>query len=256
MPNTHATLRALFSDIADAIRAKTGETGTIIADQFPEAIASISGGGGGTDVEDALLTRYITECTNDRVSRIGPYVFTSNISITSVSFGAATSIGAYAFLGCTKLKTANFPAAKIIASSAFRGCTSLLTISFPDATTISAQAFSSCSSLKSVDFPKVTVVGQAAFESCIHLSIIKFRKRVSISAAAFEGCKSLYSLYLLTKSLCTLDGTNAFTNTPIASNTGTIYVPSAWVTSYKNATNWTHFSSRLSGLTDAQIAAL
>ena len=44
MPNTHETLRGLFSDIADAIRAKTGEAGTIIVDQFPDAIAAISTG--------------------------------------------------------------------------------------------------------------------------------------------------------------------------------------------------------------------
>ena len=47
MPNTHSTLTSLFSDIADAIRAKTGETNTIIADNFPTAIAAIPTGGGG-----------------------------------------------------------------------------------------------------------------------------------------------------------------------------------------------------------------
>ena len=44
MANTHATLSALFSDIADAIRAKTGSSATIKADEFPTAIAAISTG--------------------------------------------------------------------------------------------------------------------------------------------------------------------------------------------------------------------
>ena len=44
MPNTHATLTALFADIADAIRAKTGGTEPIRADAFPDAIAAITGG--------------------------------------------------------------------------------------------------------------------------------------------------------------------------------------------------------------------
>lgn len=39
----------LLGDIADAIREKTGETGAIVAERFPEAIASIEGGGGGDD---------------------------------------------------------------------------------------------------------------------------------------------------------------------------------------------------------------
>ena len=38
MANTHASLTALFADIADAIREKTGDTGTIVADDFPDVI--------------------------------------------------------------------------------------------------------------------------------------------------------------------------------------------------------------------------
>lgn len=39
---THTTLSSLFADIANAIRAKTGSSETIVADGFPDAIASIS----------------------------------------------------------------------------------------------------------------------------------------------------------------------------------------------------------------------
>ena len=38
MANTHASITALFADIADAIREKTGDTATIIADDFPDVI--------------------------------------------------------------------------------------------------------------------------------------------------------------------------------------------------------------------------
>ena len=38
MANKHASLDALFVDIADAIREKTGGTATIVADDFPDAI--------------------------------------------------------------------------------------------------------------------------------------------------------------------------------------------------------------------------
>ena len=38
MANKHASLDALFTDIADAIREKTGETASIIADDFPDVI--------------------------------------------------------------------------------------------------------------------------------------------------------------------------------------------------------------------------
>lgn len=45
MPNTHTTLTSLFSDIADAIREKTGDSADIVADEFPDAIAAIPTGG-------------------------------------------------------------------------------------------------------------------------------------------------------------------------------------------------------------------
>ena len=45
MPNTHETLTSLFSDIANSIRAKTGESGVLVADNFPAEIDAISTGG-------------------------------------------------------------------------------------------------------------------------------------------------------------------------------------------------------------------
>lgn len=53
MANTHETLTGLFSATADAIRSKTGGTGAIVADQFPEAIAGISVG---VDTSDATAS--------------------------------------------------------------------------------------------------------------------------------------------------------------------------------------------------------
>lgn len=41
MANKHETLISLFTDIADAIREKTGDTENIIADNFPDEILNI-----------------------------------------------------------------------------------------------------------------------------------------------------------------------------------------------------------------------
>lgn len=45
MANTHETLESLFIDTANAIRAKTGGTADIVADEFPQAIEAIPSGG-------------------------------------------------------------------------------------------------------------------------------------------------------------------------------------------------------------------
>ena len=59
----HTTLTSLFSDIADAIRAKTGSSAAIVADNFPSAIAAISTGTVATatkEVSGSGNTREIT----------------------------------------------------------------------------------------------------------------------------------------------------------------------------------------------------
>lgn len=284
MPNTHATLRALFSDIADAIRAKTGETGTIIADQFPEAIASISGGGGGTEMEDAFVTRTLSGTyENSRVTKVGDFAFYHNTLITGVSFPAAVTVGISAFAYCSKLQRADFPEATAIYSSAFSNCLSLASVnfpkvktiysyafygagkanaaySFPAATTIGDQAFSAFKGRK-LDFPKATVVQTGAFYGAGSLKTIIFRAKATFNSSAFTRCYRLASLYLLSKALCVLSNSNAFASTFFDGystyvSSGKFLIPSTWLTSYQNATNWVYFSSFFSGLTDAQIAAL
>lgn len=54
MANTHSTLSSLFSDIAAAIRRKTGGSANIVADTFPTAIDNIVTLSGGTS--DATAT--------------------------------------------------------------------------------------------------------------------------------------------------------------------------------------------------------
>ena len=53
MANNHETLPSLFTDIADAIRSKTGGTEDLVADNFPSAIATIETG---IDTSDADAT--------------------------------------------------------------------------------------------------------------------------------------------------------------------------------------------------------
>lgn len=51
----HETLTSLFSDIADAIREKTGDTGKIVADDFPDAIQAIRTQIGSFEANNAVV---------------------------------------------------------------------------------------------------------------------------------------------------------------------------------------------------------
>ena len=72
MPNRHTTLTSLFTDIAGAIRSKTGDSAEIKADDFDTAIEAIPSGGGGGEytVEQLLGVDPIEEETVDSIQPI------------------------------------------------------------------------------------------------------------------------------------------------------------------------------------------
>ena len=130
-------------------------------------------------------------------------------------------IGDYAFQNCSNLTSVSFPVATSIGKYAFRG-TSLTEVSFPNATSISSSAFNGCSKLTSVSFPNATSIGSGAFYTCSNLTTI------------YVGTN--------TSTVCTLSNTDAFDNCPNLTN---IYVPASLVDSYKSATNWSNYASKI-----------
>ena len=66
MPNRHTTLTSLFTDIAGAIRSKTGYSAKIKADDFDTAIEAIqTGGGGGYTINQLMGVDPIDSLTYD-----------------------------------------------------------------------------------------------------------------------------------------------------------------------------------------------
>ena len=90
--------------------------------------------------------------------------------------------------------------------------------------TIEGYAFYDCNSLTSVSFPKATSIGSNAFKNCNKLTTI------------YVGTES--------KTVCTLKNTNA-----IPSSVTDIYVPEALVDSYKTASQWSSFASKIKAYT-------
>ena len=92
MPN-HTSLASLFSDIADAIRAKTGGSAQIAADDFPTAIAGIA------------------------AARIGETDATNSSSAQTISFTVSGEPIVYACVPVTNTdvnKTASLGTARIV----------------------------------------------------------------------------------------------------------------------------------------------
>lgn len=76
----------------------------------------------------------------------------------------------------------------------------------------------------------------------------------SIGTYAFRYCAALTALIIeKSDAICTLANINAFDNTPIASGTGCIYVPSALVDTYKANSVWLTFANQFRALEDYTV---
>lgn len=246
------------------------ENGTYTADAGYTGLGTVEvnvqAEGGDTTDEDGLITRKLTEYSNDRVTSIGSYAFYSNYSITAVAFPAVSYIDKEAFYNCTRLSNISFPVLFTTESSAFCSCAALTTVNLPclikintsvfykcislsdvdcpSAEHIYGSAFGSCNNLTTTSFPKVTFIDKRAFRDCYKLSALSFPMAARIASSAFEYCSALTELHLMNSTRCNLDASNAFYSAGITSTTGSIYVPASLLTSYQTATNWAYFSTQ------------
>ena len=176
------------------------------------------------------------------------------LNLTSLPSGI-TSIGSYAFQNCTSLTLSSLPdSITTIKDGAFSGCSGLTSINCNGIiTTLSPGAFclsnsaQSAMNLVSVNFPNMaastlnTVFGSStASLACSLLQFIDIGNTQKIGSNSLLNCSSLKTLVLRrSDAICSLASTSAFTGTPFATGGtgGTVYVPSALISTYQTATN-------------------
>lgn len=216
----------------------------------------------------------LTSVTFPNLTSIGTYAFAECSSLVSVVAPKMTNIGQYAFQKCASLLTADFPQVKTLANYSFEGCTSLKSVNMPLVTSISYEIFDGCSSLESAYFPDVTMVYNYGFRDCVSLRSVYFPKLATVNMYAFGSCavsiydapfqsiasrafdknanlKAFVIRYL--SRVCTLSNVNAFADTPIANGTGYIYVPSALLSNYKTASNWSTYAAQFRALEEYTV---
>lgn len=132
-----------------------------------------------------------------------------------------------------------------IGSEAFGFCSSLTSVTIPNSvTSIGNYDFRNCTALTSVTIPDgVTSIGNYAFSGCSGLTSVTIGSGVtSIGYRAFYGCSGLTSVTCLRETPPTLNsGSFTDTNNPI-------YVPAASVDTYKRATGWSTYASRIQAI--------
>ena len=267
--------RSKLDALVNAYNTLTGETSKLTLDQLAIAISEIETGGGdpSEDLQTVLENPETGFSITNNANRIVAYSFYNRKLITA-SFPKTTSIGGYAFYSCTNLKSISAPNAteinsgafyscsaltevdfgqcEIVYGNAFEYCSNLTTVNLPKCTKFTGAAFGSCSNLQNVNIPVVREIGQKCFNYCSRLASLEFKSNVTaINAQAFYNCKALTKLVFSgSTSVPALGNANAFTNTPIASGTGYIYVPDSLVEDWKVADRWSTYAAQIKPLSE------
>jgi hypothetical protein len=257
------TKKQIFTDtlneLSDVINNKAGTTGKKVLSQIVETAKTIetgitptgtyevtdngeyditeyakvnvnvaSSGGGDTTQEDGIITRTITEYSNDRI----------------------TTVGSYAFYQCVKLLKLDLPNVETVNIYGCDGCTGLETLNLPNVKKINNYGFRNNKTLKKLDLPNVEEIWNYTFESCSALEIIYIPKIKTITSRSFRYCKQIKALIIeQTDSVCTLNNINVFEQTFDYSK-GAIFVPDSLLEDYKAATNWSTYADYIKPLSE------
>lgn len=188
------SIRQTFTDIANAIREKTGSTGLLYPSEMAQNILDIPQGGGEnylpTFIEGtANFEDYASSIRN--VSAIKDYAFYSDDTVVNANFPKVEGIGECAFANCSNLQTINFPKCRYIEHNAFSYCSKITEAIFPECQTVYSGAFYSCRSLVTAYFPKVTGFSTSTFSYCVNLTSIEAPLLKNVGAYAFADCSKL-----------------------------------------------------------------
>lgn len=137
------TLRSIKSDIKNAIIQKGGSV-TDAFGTYAQAITNLpsGGGGGGTENEDALVTRTLSGTySNDRIDRVGNYGFADCINLKFINLQNCLSIGYEAFANCGLLENVDLPLCEYIDGLAFTKCINLRKIYLNSVTSVTTLAY-------------------------------------------------------------------------------------------------------------------
>ena len=261
------------TSIGDSALFRCGSLSNIT---IPNSVTSI--GDGAFEVCIGLTSITIP----DSVTSIGLGTFSSCSGLTSIDIpSGVTSIGNGAFRGCSSLTSMTVDSNNTvydsrnncngiiqtstnellfgcqnttipdsvtsIGSYAFYYCTGLTSCTIGSGvTSIGSYAFAYCSRLTNIVIPNgVTSIGQNVFAYCSGLTSINIPDNVtSIGYGAFMNCSGLTSITVEAATPPTLANANAFNNT----NNCPIYVPSGSVDTYKAASRWSTYASRIQAI--------
>lgn len=198
-------------------------------------------------------------CTKlpDDLTTIGEKVFYNfqNIGLTELP-NSVTSIEKNAFWMCVNMRLKKLPDnLTSIGENAFYGCTSLEFTRLPESlTTIEDAAFDN-SNISITHLPfNIRSISSSCFRNTPLTELTVNGAITYIYSLAFMNCSNLTKIVLPNiTGVPRLMNKNAFSNTPIESGTGYIYVPDNLVDRFKTASNWSTYADQIKPISEMEV---
>lgn len=206
-----------------------------------------------------VLNNYVfADCKNltrvvipDSVVELKEYIFQNNSSLESVVIPTGiTTIGRACFLSCTSLSIdVNLPNLTSMRAYVWQKTNIHRVVSLGSIQKIEDSMFYGCKNLIEVNIPDTCVeLGNSTFRDCESLKVFNMKNIKTTGNNTLAGCKSLESIIVPSVQPPTIGNSEfEFTN-----STFKIYVPDGSVDTYKTATNWSAFASRIKPLSEYQ----
>lgn len=260
------TLEQSKEGLAVAITSKgVDTTASDTFEQMAENIIAIPSGGGDLDgfIEGTLTdlqsnatsvaTRKFSQDTNivnvtlPEAQSVGDYAFYQCPNLVSASVPKATRIGSYGFYACPKLKTVNAPNVESVGTYALNNNRLLEAVNLSKVKTVLNNAFENCVVLKRLEMPYVETIRDYAFSGCTALTYLDISRAKTIYRYVFYNCSNLTTIDLSkTTAVCSYQNTSSSYD-PKNANLQ-ILVPSALLSAYKTATNWSRLADKFVGV--------
>lgn len=180
-------------------------------------------GGGGTDYLAQCLANTLTEYINNDISYVKSYGFYNCTALRTVELNNLNFLETYTFQYCSNLESVSFDKVYELRNNCLHGIKASVIV-LPSFKYSNTGTMRDNTALTAVDLGKAS---QSAGDMYIGQSV-------------FQNDSALNKVILRSAKKYALQNINSFNGTPFASGGtgGTLYVPSALISDYQAATNW------------------
>lgn len=199
-----------LTGIANAIRAKTGDTATLAPGAMAAAIAALPEGAGAREFVENGFPQ-VAPWNDDGVWN-DPELKKIGIRLQYLDVPASVNLpnvtqftDSFIFSG-TSVAHATFDKLLKVTDHSFKNCKSLKDISIPAATYLDTEAFYGCNQLKTINLPNVELIyggnsiTSCCFYNCTALTTVRIGKKCTMGSATlyqvFTKCTNLTDIYV------------------------------------------------------------